>query len=269
MELQTEYLHKLQAALETATRIKAAWLSGSFGRGNADRYSDIDLNLWLDAADVDEFRQGTQAWLNTLRPLVLFKWMFNDRMANCLTVDGLRIDLWLHTEAAPTLDESRVQVLIDREKALQFGATIATPDTNALKTRLVQQISEFWRCIALLPTGIGRDERIVGIFGLSVYVTILTDVVISGYGIPRDSGVKRLNPFLPEALRAEIEEALSLDGLTNSSLVQATLALARIMQEEGRQLATRHGFEYPVEVESAALDYAMRELATMGLVVWE
>ncbi|MCC6454663.1 MAG: nucleotidyltransferase domain-containing protein [Caldilineaceae bacterium] len=266
MELQTEYLHKLQAALEAAPTIKAAWLTGSFGRGNADRYSDIDLNLWLDAVDLEGFRQGTETWLNELRPLVLFTWMFNDRMANCLTVDGLRLDLWLHSDGMPQLDESRVQVLLDRENALQFGASVAEPDAAALKKRLAQQIREFWRCIALTPAVIGRDERIVSLMGLTVESNILTDVLISGYGIPRDSGVKRLNPFLPEGLRAEIEQALAFDGLSLSSLVQAHLALARIMQAQGRQLATRHDFAYPAEVERAALAYVMRELGAMDVV---
>ena len=268
MQLQAEYLHKLQTAIEAEARIKAAWLTGSFGRGNADRYSDIDINLWLDSADLDDFRKGTQAWLNELRPLVLFNWMFNDRMANCLTVDGLRIDLWVHTDAAPTLDKSRVQVLLDRENALKFGASPVTQDANALKNRLLQQISEFWRCIALTPTAIGRDERIVSFFGISIDVMILTDVLISGYEIPRDSGVKRLNPFLPEGLRIEIEEALTFDGLTNNSLAQATLALARIMQVEGRQIASRHGFDYPAELETAVLEYVMPELAAIGIVDW-
>jgi hypothetical protein len=100
---------------------------------------------------------------------------------------------------------------------------------------------------------------------LGVDVNILTDVIISGYGIPRDSGVKRLNPFLPEALRAEIEQALSFDGLTNSGLAQANQALARIMQEQGRKIAARHGFEYPAELEKAVMDYVARELAAMGM----
>jgi hypothetical protein len=119
-----------------------------------------------------------------------------------------------------------------------------------------------------MPAVIGRDERIVALMGLSIEVTLLTDVIINGYGIERDSGVKRLNIFLPEELRIEIEEALAFDGLTNLSLAQAQLALARIMQEEGRQIATRHKFEYPVELETAALDYTARELAAIGIVEW-
>lgn len=267
MELQTAYLQQLQSALEANPVIKAAWLSGSFGRGNADRYSDIDLNLWLDNTDVALFREGTQAWLNALRPLVLFRWMFNSRMVNALTVDGLRLDMWLHTDA-PTLDKSRVEVLLDRENGLQFAEAVAPADTEALKGRLLDQISEFWRCLSLSPSVLGRDERIVALTGLTIMANILTDVIIVGYGIPRDSGMKRLNPFLPEKLRQEIEEALSFDGLTNNGLAQATLTLARIMQAEGRQLAARHGFEYPIALENAAMEYTMREWAMIGVVEW-
>lgn len=268
MELQTEYLHKLQGALEATPAIKAAWLSGSFGRGNADRYSDIDLNIWLDAAELDNFRKGAQAWLNQLRPLVLFTWMFNDRMANCMTVDGLRLDLWLHTGDAPLLDEGRVKILLDRENALRFGATTTPPDADAVKNKLLQQIREFWRCIAMTPVIMGRDERLIGLFGLTIEMNILADVLISGYGIERDSGVKRLNPFLPDELRLKIEEALALEGLTKNSLAHCHLALARIMQEEGRKIANRHGFEYPVEIETTALEYTTGELARLGILEW-
>lgn len=266
MEQQTTYIQSLQHALETHPAVKAAWLSGSFGRGHADRYSDIDLNVWLDERDVEPFRRGTQSRLDALRPLVLFRWMFNNRMANALTRDGLRLDLWLHTDA-PALDSNSVKVLWDRDKTLQFHE--AAPAALVTKERLLDQISEFWRCIALTPPVIGRDERIVSLTGLAIESNILTDVIIQGYGIPRESGVKRLNPFLPNKLRQEIEAALDLNGLTISSLAQAHLALARIMQTEGRQIATRHHFDYPTELENAALEYTMQELAALGVVAAE
>lgn len=266
MELQTEYLGKMQTALENDERIQAAWLTGSIGRGNADRYSDIDINLWVDESQLDAFHKETQQWLNALSPLVLFRWMFGDRMANALTANGIRIDLWLHT-TAPTLEESRVKVLLDRKNALQFRTTAPTPDSNAIKDRLLDQIREFWRCISLTPAVVGRGERLVGQFGLGIEVTILTDVIIAGYGIPRDSGVKRLNPFLPDELRQRIEAALAMDGLTDNGLLQAHLALAHIMQDEGRKIAERHGFDYPSDIETAALDYIKSELSALGMKV--
>jgi hypothetical protein len=265
MDALTKYLQALQSALQSHPAVKAAWLTGSFGRGNADRYSDIDLNLWLDGSELDAFRQATQAWLQGIRPLVLFRWMFNDRMANALTADGLRLDLWLHTDA-PTLDREHVQLLVDRGNGVHFTTQATAPDGAKVAARLLDQIREFWRCIALTPAVIGREEYIVAVVGLTVEINLLTDVVISGYGIPRDSGVKRLNPFLPAGLRAEIEEALAFGALTGKSLTAAHLALARIMMREGRQLATQHGFAYPVEVEEAALDYIRHELLPLDMV---
>jgi hypothetical protein len=265
MDALTEYLQALQSALHSHPTVKVAWLTGSFGRGNADRYSDIDLNLWLEGSELDAFRQATQAWLQGIRPLVLFRWMFNDRMANALTADGLRLDLWLHTNA-PTLDHERVHLLLDRTNRVQFDTRPTAPDTTTVAARLFDQIREFWRCIALTPAVIGREEYIVAVVGLTVEVNLLTDVVITGYGIPRDSGVKRLNPFLPAGLRAEIEGALAFGALTGKSLTAAHLALARIMMREGRQLATQHGFAYPFKVEEAALGYIRRELLPLDMV---
>ena len=182
MELQIEYLQALQNALEANPAVKAAWLSGSFGRGNADRYSDIDINVWLDDADVDEFRQAAETWLGALRPLVLFRWMFNNRMANVLTADGLRIDLWLFTDT-PTLDPNSVKVLLARDNALQFEESASMPNSAALKSRLLDQIREFWRCIALTPVVAGRNELLVGLFGLNIDVTVLSDVLITGLAL--------------------------------------------------------------------------------------
>jgi hypothetical protein len=88
---------------------------------------------------------------------------------------------------------------------------------------------------------------------------------MSGYGIPRDRGVKNLNGFLPLDTRKEIEQALSLQGLTPQSCVRANLALARIMQTHGRVIADRHQFEYPAELERAVLDYVNRELEILGI----
>lgn len=262
---QLAYLAQIEPLLRADSRIRAAWLGGSFGRGNADHYADIDLHVLVAPAAIAEVRTALDAALAALRPLVLTRRLFNNRMFNGLTADGLRLDLWLHDDA-PVLDKRKVRVLIDRGKSLRFDATSALPDAATRNARIAQQIAEFWRCIALLPAVIGRQELIVSQQGLTVEVNVLTDVIILGEEIERDSGVKRLNPFLPDDQRQAIEAALALDGLTPQSLVNAHLALARIMQRTGRAIAARHGIDYPTDVENAALTYVERELAPLGLV---
>jgi hypothetical protein len=260
MELQTDYLARLQAALEGEPRLELAWLSGSFGRGDADRYSDIDLNLLLDPAHFAEFQSEAEAWLAGVRPLVLFTWMFGGRMANCLTVDGLRLDVWLHSERPLSLDKNRVRPLLERVDALRLEEP-SEPTRSMTGDQLLQQINEFWRCIALAPAAVGRGENITSFFGLGLEATILADVLIAGSGVQRDRGIKRTNSFLSEPLRLEIEEALTFDGLSAGAMARAALALARIMQREGPAAAERWRVEYPVDLEAAVLSYVIAEFA--------
>ena len=186
MQMQTDFLTALRARLDGDPQVLAAWLAGSFGRGNADRYSDIDLHLLL--ADVYAFRASAREWLGSLRPLVLYKLLFDGQMINALTDDGLRIDIWLHAEA-PLLDPAAVDVLLDRAGALRLETPPAAPsDPAQVANWLLAQIEEFWRCVSLLPTVIGRNELLVSFMGLYVELGIVTDILMAGYGVQRERG---------------------------------------------------------------------------------
>ena len=264
MQMQHEFLGDVQEKLAGDPQVRAAWLTGSFGRGVADRYSDIDLHLYLH--DVAAFRTGAREWLEALRPLVLYKLLFDGQMINALTVEGLRIDIWLHTDP-PTLDPAKVKVLLDRDGALQLASSPETaPDSAQVAANLLAQIEEFWRCIALTPTVIGRRELLVAFTGLNVELALVADILMTGYGQPRDRGVKVLNTFLGDERRAELEAALDLQGLNSASLVVAHMALAGIVRTHGPILAVRHGFAYPQALEEAVLRYVAQELQ---MVDWE
>lgn len=261
MQMQTDFLTALRARLDGDPQVLAAWLAGSFGRGNADRYSDIDLHLLL--ADVYAFRASAREWLGSLRPLVLYKLLFDGQMINALTDDGLRIDIWLHAEA-PLLDPAAVDVLLDRAGALRLETPPAAPsDPAQVANWLLAQIEEFWRCVSLLPTVIGRNELLVSFMGLYVELGIVTDILMAGYGVQRERGVKVLNPYLGDERRAELEAVLQLNGLNVESMVMAHMALADVVHKHGQIIAERHGFAYPAALEEAVLRYVARELHEM------
>ncbi len=262
MHALQDALDRLTTMLRTDPRIRAAWLAGSLGRGGADRYSDIDLHVVLAEADLASFQAGVEEWLAAWQPLVLCKLLFG-KMINALTADGVRIDLWLNTENSVSLQAGRARVLHDPTGLIHFDLAPVAPDERAIAAELEAQIKEFWRCIALTPTVLGRDEKIVAFQGLSVEVGLLTNILIAGGRIERDAGVKKLNRFLPEQARVAIEQALALDGLTNASLARAHLALAQIVADHGPAIAASHGFDYPSALESAVLRYVSAELLGM------
>jgi hypothetical protein len=257
--MQDEFLAQLQTRLALDPRIVAAWLAGSYGRGAADRWSDIDLHLLLAPGD-DSFRTEVRGWLEAIQPLVLYRLMFDGRMINALTGDGLRLDIWLHDEAQ-TLDPTRVRVLVDRQTQLRLEPPQSEPaDPVQTAVALRGQIEEFWRCIALMPTVVGRRERLVSFTGIDIELGLAVDICLRGNGIARDAGVKTLNRFLPAELRAALEHAVALDGLTPESLVEANMRLADIVRQQGRMAAERWGFDYPADLEDAVLAYVAAEL---------
>lgn len=259
MPMQDEFLTQLQARLAHDPRVAAAWLAGSYGRGAADRWSDIDLHLLLAPGD-DSFRAEVRGWLEAIQPLVLYRRMFDGRMFNALTRDGLRLDIWLHDEAQ-TLNPDRVRVLFDRQAQLRLEPPTSEPaDPVQTAVALRGQIEEFWRCIALMPTVIGRHERLVSFTGIDIELGLAVDICLRGNGIARDAGVKTLNRFLPAELRTAFEDAVNLDGLTPESLVAANMRLADIVRQQGRMAAERWGFDYPADLEEAVLAYVAAEL---------
>src|SRR5262249_32520714 len=154
-----------------------------------DRYSDLDFHFLLGDNDLPTFKADVESWLSTLRPLVLYNLLFDGRMVNALTHDGLRIDIWFHTEDSVKIDPSTARVVFNRGDYLQFRQEAALPDSGAIARRLEQQTKEFWRCIALLPSVIGCNELITAFMGLTVETNVVTDLILTGYGIARDHGV--------------------------------------------------------------------------------
>jgi hypothetical protein len=261
--MQAAFLSALHTRVVGDSRIKAAWLEGSLGRGAGDRYSDLDIHLLIDDNQIESVRQEIEAWLAAIRPLVLFNLLFEGRMVNALTIDGLRLDVWLHPGANIAVDPRKASVLHQAPGAL----TIAGHDKPKGRPSgaLQRQIEEFWRCISLLPAVVGRRELITGVMGLGVEINLLSDLLIQGYDIARDTGVKNLNHYLPAETQTQIEQALAMNGLTPQGLADAHLGLARIVQIQGRLIAERHEFPYPAALEKTVLDYVRREFLQLQL----
>jgi len=263
--VQTHYIESLTAAAESDPRIRAAWLTGSFGKGMADRWSDVDAHLLIDPAHSDDFRAGVQGWLESLRPLVLYRLMFGGQMVNAMTDEGMRLDVWLHDGASAEVVERQTQVLFAEEGSLTWKPHPGTELSQAQAAAALEQaIPEFWRCVSMLPVALGRDEKLIGAAGNFLILLLLTDVLSVQSGIRKDRGVKALNGFLPPELRRLAEDATSLPALTLEELARFQLRLARIMQEHGPAICKQWNVDYPQALEDAALGYVSLELQRLG-----
>ena len=263
---QDRFIDGLAAKAEADPRIRAAWLAGSFGKKTADRWSDVDAHLLVDPAALNEFREEVETWLAEIRPLVFMRMMFNGRMVNAMTDEAMRLDVWLHDEerAEVTLGESRV--LYEKESPLAWQPSPGDALTPAAAAELLNRtVPEFWRCVAMLPVVVGRDEKLVGAAGNSIILLLLTDVLCAASGRRRDRGVKALNDFLLPDHRQRVEEAASLTNLPLEEGARFSLRLARIMHECGPAICEQWQVAYPRAMEEAVLRYVTQELRSLGL----
>ena len=225
----------------------------------------MDAHLLIDPAHSDDFRASVREWLEALRPLVLYRLLFGDRMVNAMTDEGMRLDVWLHDGESAEVVEGQTQLLHAQEGSLTWKPHPGTELSQAeAAAELERAIPEFWRCIAMLPVALGRDEKLIGAAGNFLILLLLTDVLSVQSGIRKDRGVKAINGFLPPELRRLAEDATSLPALTHEDLARFQLRLACIMQEHGPVICEQWQVDYPQALEDAALGYVAGELRQMG-----
>ncbi len=263
--MQESFIRTFTTAATADPRIRAAWLAGSYGKGIADRWSDVDAHLLIDPTHSDDFRAGVRDWLEALRPLVLYRLMFGGQMINAMTDEGMRLDVWLHDGESAEVVEGQTLVLYAQEGSLTWTPHLGTELSQAeAAAELERAIPEFWRCVAMLPVPLGRDEKLIGAAGNFLILLLLTDVLSVQSGLRKDRGVKALNGFLPPNLRRLAEDATFLPALTHEELARFQLRLARIMQAHGPAICKQWGVDYPQALEDAALGYVAGELRLMG-----
>ena len=263
--MHQEYLKAFADKAASDVRILGTWLEGSFAKGTADRYSDIDIHLLVAEENKETFQHGLESWLSDIQPLVLFKDTFPGQMMTCITTAGLRVDVWLHTGNTIILERTKVHLLSATEGCIQFKESCSDKTPKDVSSTLNQHFNEFWRVLAILPTVLGREEHIAGFMGTTFVVMSLTEVLIIGSGKQRDRGVKNINAFVPQVLRKEIEDASTMQSLNREGIAKAHLRLTAIMQRYGPDIAKEHGVVYPLTLEKAVLNYISRELQILGL----
>lgn len=213
-ELATGYgelYDALAAALERDPLVRSVELGGSLARGDADRWSDLDLVV--DAAKgfdaVGLVRRATPTDLLRVLPFGIV----------AVTPDWLRLDLVVR------------------------GTSVEVPPRD---TSLQALVEEFLRVLGLLPVIVGRREWIVGCEGAMLLRSLFVTLLLSERGEPPQTGVKRLNEQLTDAQRELVEALPPLAG-TRESVVDAHGAVASLLLDRAR----RAGSEWPIAFERA------------------
>jgi len=236
--------------------VLAVYLIGSYGTGEADRFSDVDVHLVVTDESLQWFEEN---WDDVLRKLT-GPTVFVDRLPGLVgglgvTADWLHVDLIVHPlEAFDRFGHDGVRVLFDRDGTLFPDGDIARkggrPVDPYWPAGAVNLFVYFLYFLGNLVTVLGRDERIVANQGVGAVRDQLIALMLAERGVRRAGGAKRLNAYLSDEQRAALE-AIPAAGTDPADIIAANRYICREFIRRGTALAPRTGEPWPADFVDA------------------
>lgn len=238
-------------ALKDKPDVRALFLSGSYGAGLDDAYSDIDFVAVVADSPPDAFASLWREAVSQTGEIVLW-WdrQVKPTLINAITAEWLRIDVQIVTPAGIVHHpRNGLKVLFDHDRiheALPASSGMIAPSPQ----RLTWQFEEFIRILGLLPLAMGRHEYLNSVTGAFHLRNLLVDLFIEETAAPHRGGALHLNRLItPE----QKDVLASLPPLTpnREAIVPAYLAYAAAYLPRARRLAQTWGVAWPERLERA------------------
>ncbi|MEM9786559.1 MAG: aminoglycoside 6-adenylyltransferase [Pseudomonadota bacterium] len=250
MTNHTEVIATISKAVQNAPGIRALFLSGSYGNGMADAYSDIDFIMVAHDGATDVVAEIWREAVARTGEIVLW-W---DRRAvpvliNAITEDWTRTDvIILKPEQMLGHTQSTLKVLFDHDGIYEtLAETKASPAPDP--KRFIYQVEEFIRILGLLHLGVGREEYINGVLGVFHLRNKLVDLLIAETDAPNRGGILHLNRLITEEQKALL---ISMPSPVpeRKAMIDGHLAYASAFLPRARKHAAEIGAEWPERFEA-------------------
>ena len=251
-------MNRFVAACQADERVVAAFLGGSYARGAADAYSDLDLYLITTDKDYDDFLAGREAFLRLLgEPLFLEdNHDYGFDLVLFIFADGTEGELGLGRASHFThIHGGPYRVLLDKKRILAGALFPGYEPAHAEQVDTLRRlIYWFWHDLShhfITPMARGQ--------------------LWSAYGALEDLRLTCVNlARLREHFQAaadgyeKVEQAISVEQLApiqatfcpleEGAMLQAALVIVRFYQELAPPLAQAHGILYPAGLERVMCD---------------
>ncbi len=240
--------------------LSALFLGGSFGRDEADAFSDADF---VAVVAMEHHADFAAAWRRRVEAIIPIVFWYEARAGgpvyNAIGKGWERIDLLItDSEGVRHRSKQGTRVLIDHA-----GIYEKLPDTidwtGPDKARVSFLIAEFIRVLGLLPVTLGRKEYLTVRAGLDMQRMALFQLLSEEVERFDKGGMLAWSRRLsPEQL--VLLEQLPEANLTQQSLIDANLAVAAAFLPRARALAERWDIEWPTQFEAATWTHLQQSL---------
>lgn len=247
----SKVIQTISGALIDAPGILGLFLSGSYGNGMADAYSDIDFVLVAENGATDAV---ADAWRNAVAQTgeIVLWW---DRttvpvLINAITADWTRTDVViLKPDQMGAQAQINLEPLFDHARI--YDGLAASPQNRGPNTaKLKHQIEEFIRILGLLHLVAGREEYINGVLGVFHLRNLLVELLITETDAPNRGGMLHLNRLITDEQKMLLTD-LPPAVATREAMISGHLAYADAYLPRARRLAAKLGIVWPEAFEAA------------------
>ncbi len=248
---QRDLIERIEQVLAHDSRVLGVWLVGSYGKRTNDRFSDVDVLVVVQAADVEGFCDDWPRLCGAIGPTVLQRQVGDQPIFNQITPDWLRYDVSVGTpKTLARRTRSTIAALYD-PTGLSAGVRESGPLQQPDPDRVTSIGQEFLRVLGLLPVVIGREEFVVGQSGAGLLRSMLIDMMLEDVAVEDRGGALHLNRLLPAHRRQILADLPPLQA-TRESVIAGHVACAAAFLPLARDLHTRCKIDWPQGLEDAA-----------------
>jgi predicted nucleotidyltransferase len=250
-------LERILVVLESDARVRAVWLTGSFGRGEADAWSDFDLHVAIDDREFLAFLdQRSDLYARIGRPLLVQQEMNSNatpgaRFQLVIYPGPLEVD-WNIGPLSMAVKPQTSLMLLERADIPRLQSTpLSTAERLAWLDR---QVTFFWAMAPIAIKYIGRAQtrRAVGQIGL------LSDALLSVLRLLADSdsptpGISGANRALEPEFAGRLPRlAANIDPVVCLAVVRAHCAEVERLHPALRALGVPIPEDMPAQVANLA-----------------
>jgi predicted nucleotidyltransferase len=251
------FVDRFVTACRTDDRVIAAFLGGSYAKGAADEFSDLDVYVITTDEAYDDFMAGRAAFLGRLGEPVFLENFDPLNLTLFIYADGVEGELGVGRAGAFThIHGGPYRALLDKQDILA-GVVFPSyqPDRTEQIEKLRQQLVWFWHDLSHFLAAHGRGQQWSAYGQLEALrrccinlARLREDVLDAAEG---DETYFKVEQALPVETLSALEATLGL--LDRDALLRSARSVVRLYQSLARELARTHGLDYPLKLEQVML----------------
>ncbi len=240
--------------LEADERVRALWLSGSLGRGDADGMSDLDVIVAVVDDAFAEFAQSWREWLAQITPTLIARALpFAPGSLYAVTPDRLRIDIVVEPVSRVAQSPFRHRMVVfDRDG---LDPLVPPPEqAGPSAERVSMLVEEYFRDVGMFPVVLEREDWLLGLEAIHLVRSLLYQLFVEMNAPLPPMGVKQWSKKLTARQRQALE-ALPTGVANRESVLEAHDEVASTFREHARAACETVGAAWPDELEAATDRY--------------